>query len=78
MTAVRVQFEVTSEHPCQIPIIGEFAAGETKVIDDYTLELFEVNYGYKLGASSFARSITCVARVIEDSEPVKDEEVTNA
>lgn len=67
MAAVKVQFEVTSEHPCQIPVLGEFAAGETKVIDDFTLEMFEKNYGYKLGSGQFPIWVTCKALLTEEA-----------
>ena len=49
--ALKVEYEVTSEHPCQIPVLGTFEAGETKEIDDLTLTQFEAIMGHKLGAS---------------------------
>jgi hypothetical protein len=74
MTAVRVQIEVTSQHPCQIPVVGTFEAGETKIIDDVTLQLFEMNYGYKLGAGRFASWVDCTARLIYPEVEVVPEE----
>lgn len=70
----KVVFEVTSDRPCQIPVIGEFEAGETKVLDDATVELFKVNYGYPVGAGRFASWISCVARIEEDAPDTSAEE----
>lgn len=67
-----VQFEVTSEHPCQIPVIGEFAAGETKVLDAATIELFEKNFGYPVGQARFTRSVTFTAKLINVPDEKKE------
>jgi len=45
---LRVGFEVTADQPCQIPVIGEFEAGETKVVDADRQLHFERILGYKL------------------------------
>jgi len=68
--AVKVQFEVTSDNPCQIPVIGEFEAGETKVLSDYTIELFEKINGYKVGGAKFAPSVHFVVKVFDETEEV--------
>jgi hypothetical protein len=61
--AVKVQFEVSSDNSCQIPVIGEFAPGETKVLTDYQVELFEKIYGYKIGKAKFAPSVHFAVKV---------------
>jgi len=75
MTAVSIQFEVRSEYPCQIPTVGEFVAGETKVLSAHTLELFEKINGYKIGKGNFAPSVVLTARVIEEQDATETEEV---
>jgi hypothetical protein len=64
----KVVFEVTSDRPCQIPVIGEFEAGETKVLDDATVELFKINYGYPVGSGRFASWVTLTATLVKDEE----------
>jgi len=76
MTVTGVRFEVTSQHPCQIPVIGEFTAGETKVLSPDQIELFEKIYGYKLGVAKFPVHTTCTAILeYEDEDDEKAEEV---
>lgn len=74
--SVKVVFEVTSEHPCDIPVLGTFEAGETKVVDDLTAEMFQLQYGHQVGASNFPAWVTCTARVetVQDEEPVESTE----
>lgn len=64
----KVVFEVTSDRPCQIPVIGEFEAGETKVLDDATIQLFKDNYGYPVGAGKFANWITFTATLVAEED----------
>jgi hypothetical protein len=75
--AVTVKFRITSEQPCQIPGIGEFKAGETKYLDDVTLNHFNTLYGYPVGAGRCAPSVRCEAILLQDEEP-KDEESKDA
>jgi hypothetical protein len=63
---MRLQVEVTSGQAGQIPVLGEFAAGETKVIDAETLERFEACMGHKLAAGSFSGGSKCVVTILPD------------
>jgi hypothetical protein len=71
-----VKIEVTSEHPCQIPVLGVFEAGETKVIDEATQKLFELHYGYPVLSGHYPKSVQCVATVESDEaeEAVEENE----
>lgn len=74
--ALRVRHEVTSEHPCQIPVLGVFEAGETKEVTPEQLYLFEQNMGYKLAAARFAPSITFTVHLEEVPDEITDGEPT--
>jgi hypothetical protein len=50
---LRVTFEVTAEHGCQIPVLGEFKAGETKTVTDDQIQLFPLHLGYSLAKANF-------------------------
>jgi hypothetical protein len=71
---MRLQVEVTSGQAGQIPVLGEFEAGETKVIDEETLQRFEAVMGHKLAAGSFSGGSKCVVTVIPDEPAQTDEE----
>jgi hypothetical protein len=64
--ALKLTYEVTSEQPCQIPVLGTFEAGETKVVDETLQHLFEANFGYKLGSARFPVSVRCTVSVKEE------------
>jgi hypothetical protein len=45
---LKVGYEVTADQPCQIPVIGEFEAGETREVTADQEMHFERILGYKL------------------------------
>ena len=73
--SAKVKYTVTSEHPCQIPVLGTFEAGETKEIDDNTVTSFETIFGYKLGSGKFPTWVSLTVAL--ESEEVEQEDVTD-
>jgi hypothetical protein len=61
-------FEVTAERECQIPVIGEFEAGETKQITDDQLYLFPIHLGYPLAKANFASWVKLTAVLTEKED----------
>jgi hypothetical protein len=67
-----VHFEITSEKECLITAIGEFAAGETKLVDEAQAAFFKSYNGYSLAEANFPEFVK-VETVTEKSaeKPIK-------
>lgn len=63
--ALQTVHRITSEHPCFIPVIGTFEAGETKVVDEATLNKFEQESGIKLASGRFAPWVTLEVSLVD-------------
>lgn len=70
---MKLQVEVTSGTAGQIPVLGNFKAGETKVVTDEQLAEFEAKMGFKLVSGAFGGESRCVVTVLSNNEE-KDEE----
>lgn len=68
-----MKIQITSDQPCEIPVLGRFAAGETKLIDEDTQRLFELQFGYKVSAGNFPTWVKCETTFNEDDEDVESE-----
>jgi hypothetical protein len=64
-----VSFEVTAEEAVLIDGIGEFEAGETKVVTPEEAEYFRVRHGYSLAEANFPESVTVSVISENDEEP---------
>jgi hypothetical protein len=71
---LQVQFEVTSEHPCQIPGLGTFEGGDTIEVDDFLRHNFKAHNGVDIVDANFTRSVTL--RAILTDVPESGEEAT--
>lgn len=69
-----VSFEVTSEQAVLIDGIGEFEAGETKVVTPEEAEYFRVRHGYSLTEAIFPESVIVSVLSSNDEEDVAKEE----
>lgn len=65
-----LKIEVTSGTAGQIPVLGEFEAGETKVIDADTQIRFEATMGHKVAAGTYTGGSKCVVTIEPDEEAV--------
>jgi hypothetical protein len=68
---MKLLIEVTSITGGQIPVLGTFEAGETKVIDEDTQGAFERAYGHKVAAGNYGGASKCSVTVLQD-EPTED------
>ena len=65
---MKMKVEATSRDGGQIPMLGTFEPGETKVIDELTQAQFEANYGYKVTAGNYTAGVTCCVTLEEEGE----------
>jgi hypothetical protein len=52
--ALKITYEATSDQACVVNVLGEFKPGETKIVSDADVDLFEKFFGYRLAESHFA------------------------
>jgi hypothetical protein len=71
---LQVQFEVTSEHPCQIPGLGTFEGGDTIKVDDFLMHNFRAHNNVDLVDANFAPSVKLRAILVD--VPESGEEAT--
>lgn len=65
---MKVGFEVTADQPCQIPVIGEFEAGETKQVTSDQETHFERVLGYRLPAGVWPTWVHLTAVLTEKED----------
>lgn len=76
---MKLLIQVTSITGGQIPVLGTFEAGETKVIDEELQAAFERAYGHKVAAGNFGGASKCSVTVIQDEpETHTDSDVEEA
>jgi hypothetical protein len=68
-----LKIEITSEHGGQIPVLGTFEPGETKVIPEHTQMQFEAVYGYPVAQGFFTAGVTCTLTIEESDAEVTSE-----
>lgn len=65
---MKMQVEVTSGTAGQIPVLGEFEAGETKVIPPEMLQEFEAKMGFKLTSGAFGGNSKLVVTIMPEEK----------
>jgi len=73
---VKVEFEVTSEHPCQIPGLGTFEGGDTIKVTPFLQANFRAHNNVSLTDARFAPSVKLRAILVEVDEDEHGEGVT--
>jgi hypothetical protein len=64
---LKTKIEVTSQNGGQIPVLGTFEPGETKVIDELTQHQFRDVYGYPVTAGHYVGGVTCSVTFEEEA-----------
>jgi len=64
-----IKYTVTASSSCQVPGIGEFAAGETKELTGDQMQLFEALLGYPPQKGLWSGAAKLTAELLPDDEP---------